>query len=102
MDNIRPYFFEQLIRLGRDYDGGYLVPVIAMERSSTLISFGYGNDASFERHFINFRKGNEVYLFDDSSNFKSLFLKMVNDCFRRILCNDLTIYPLASRRHMRV
>ncbi len=37
-----------LVRLGRNYDGGYAIPHLAMERADVLLGYGISNDISFE------------------------------------------------------
>lgn len=49
-----PYYCEDIIRLGKDNDGGYLVNKKDIEKTKTLISFGIGEDISFEKSFISF------------------------------------------------
>lgn len=58
------------IRLGRDKDGGYVVPKNIL--ASALLSYGIGNDISFEIDFIN-TFNNPVFGFD-----KQLILKSFN------------------------
>lgn len=41
----------EFIRLGRDNDGGYVVPVVAMESADVLMGYGIADDISFEREF---------------------------------------------------
>ncbi|MCR4555245.1 MAG: hypothetical protein K5766_00325 [Alphaproteobacteria bacterium] len=41
----------KFVRLGRDNDGGYVVPVAALELSDALMGYGIGDDISFERDF---------------------------------------------------
>lgn len=48
----RPFRCEDLIRLGRDNDGGYLVNREDVIKTSKLMSFGIGDDCSFEEDFI--------------------------------------------------
>lgn len=38
-------------RLGKDNDGGYVVPVEALEKSDILLGYGIGSDNSFEDEF---------------------------------------------------
>lgn len=45
-----------LIRIGREYDGGYLVSAADLERSDYLISVGMADDWSFEAEFLTKRK----------------------------------------------
>jgi hypothetical protein len=48
----QPYYCENLVRLGKDNDGGYLVNKSDIEKSKKLISFGIKDDWSFEEDFI--------------------------------------------------
>lgn len=41
----------ELIRLGKNNDGGYVVPVLALEKSDALMGYGIADDISFEREF---------------------------------------------------
>ena len=41
-----------LIRLGKDNDGGYLVEKESLAEAKSLISFGIAFDWSFEKHFL--------------------------------------------------
>lgn len=73
-----PKFFSfkssvDLIRLGRDYDGGYLVSQADVENSDLLIGLGICDDWSFEEDFLR-RKKVDVYAYDASINEK-YFLK---------------------------
>ena len=48
-----PYFFKpnyktDLLRLGKENDGGYCVPKESLKDTSILYSFGLGEDWSFE------------------------------------------------------
>ena len=52
----KPFICDGLVRLGKDYDGGYLVNAEDVHNSSRLISFGIDNDVSFENDFLNINK----------------------------------------------
>jgi hypothetical protein len=41
----------KMIRMGNKNDGGYVVPVIALEKSEVLIGYGIANDAGFEEAY---------------------------------------------------
>ena len=48
----QPFYCENLVRLGKDYDGGYLVNKLDVFKSTKLLTFGIGNDGSFETDFL--------------------------------------------------
>ena len=61
MKAILPKFFHyytgnDLIRIGRNHDGGYLIAKVDIEKSDLLISFGISDDWSFERDFVKNKK----------------------------------------------
>lgn len=75
-----PNFFSikqatDLVRIGRDYDGGYLVSKSDIEKSDLLIGLGISDDWSFEEHFV-LRNDVEVVAYDASVNFR-FWLKRV-------------------------
>ena len=45
-----------LIRIGRDYDGGYLVSKSDIEKTDVLIGLGINDDWSFEEDFLSQKK----------------------------------------------
>ena len=56
---LRPFKCDHLVRLGQDYDGGYIVNRMDIEKSDILISMGVKDDWSFE---IDFSKINDCEL----------------------------------------
>jgi hypothetical protein len=48
---LQPFMCKDLIRLGKDHDGGYLVNKLDILNSTRLFSFGIGDDISFEAAF---------------------------------------------------
>lgn len=63
----QPFACEDLIRLGKDNDGGYLVNKEDVMSSKRLLSFGIGQDTSFETDFIK-QNAVDVLTFDQSVN----------------------------------
>jgi hypothetical protein len=57
---------DELVRIGRDNDGGYVVSKIALEKSDVLFSGGYGNDFSFENAFVSRFPEKKAVIFDYS------------------------------------
>lgn len=48
LEMVTPHAVGKEIRLGRDCDGGYVVPETAMEKSKRLVSLGIKDDPSFD------------------------------------------------------
>lgn len=67
----------KLIRLGRDYDGGYLIGDNSLQNTKTLISFGINDDWSFEKDFIKKNSSLKTICFDDKPILKFLFKKLI-------------------------
>ena len=49
---LRPIKNENLVRLGRNADGGYVVDKNVVENTNHLVTFGLGPDWSFELDYI--------------------------------------------------
>lgn len=64
LDFLLPTERDDLIRIGGAYDGGYVVPRAAVERTNVLISLGINDDWSFDAHFAELRPGLEVHAYD--------------------------------------
>lgn len=47
----QPFICDDIIRLGKENDGGYLVNYIDVFKSKSLLGFGVGSDISFEKDF---------------------------------------------------
>ena len=68
---LKPIKIDDLIRLGRDNDGGYIIPKIILEKCDGLLSFGINKDWSFEKDFSNYDKILNVHCYDHTLNFLS-------------------------------
>ena len=62
----QPFECNSLIRLGQDYDGGYIVNRHDVEKSNILISLGIRDDWSFEKDFSRINDC-EIISFDKES-----------------------------------
>lgn len=61
----------ELIRLGQDNDGGYLVDKKSIEESKSLITLGLGFDWTFEKNYHDLQ-GRPVYCYDHSVNYSAI------------------------------
>ena len=59
--------FEKL-RLGKDYDGGYIIAKIPNINYSILLAGGIDDDISFEEDFLNMHLDSKCFVFDGTIN----------------------------------
>jgi len=71
----KPDGLYDLVRLGKNNDGGYLVCKNSIEVSDCLISFGISDDFSFEEDFKN-KKNIPIFAYDPTST-NIFFLKKI-------------------------
>jgi len=76
----KPNYLYDLIRLGKNNDGGYLVGKNSVLNSSTLISFGINDDCSFEKEFKNLNNL-DVFCFDYDVDARFWFKKAATVLF---------------------
>ena len=81
-----PNFFlvkhtNDLVRLGRDYDGGYLVSYSDIEQSNLLIGLGMNDDWSFEEDFLS-KKKVPTYIYDASVSENYFLKQLIKSVFR--------------------
>jgi len=73
---LQPYRSEGLIRIGSNFDGGYLVSLDDIKLSKNLISFGIALDWGFEKEFKKVNKKISLYSFDGSVGYKYFKYKL--------------------------
>ncbi len=78
---LKPVQCDDLVRLGRDYDGGYLVSKRDILNSEVLVGLGINDDWSFESGFSEINDC-DVYAYDGSVSGKLFFKKMLRSLFR--------------------
>lgn len=79
-----PSINNKLLRLGRNADGGYVVDQELLGRSNYLLSFGLGDDWSFELDFLKHNKDSIIHIYDHTVNIYQ-FLKPFLKNFRRFI-----------------
>jgi hypothetical protein len=79
--NFQPSAEVELIRIGRDWDGGYLVEPRSLYNADVLVGLGINDDWSFERDFLE-RKPVPLFAFDGSISYKVLVRRAVRTLFR--------------------
>jgi len=78
---LKPTTSTNLIRLGRKYDGGYLVQKDQIVDKKVLVSFGINDDWSFEKDFLDSNVNSKVYLFDKSVSFIQILKLSLKNIF---------------------
>ena len=67
----KPKYEYDLIRLGQDNDGGYLVEKKSIKNSNALISLGLGYDWSFEKDYSELTQ-KSIFCYDHSVNYSGI------------------------------
>jgi len=80
-ESFRPQATTDLIRLGRDWDGGYVIPKSVLKQTTHLIGMGLCDDWSFEVDFQN-RSGCMVTVFDHTVDGKFFIKRFAIDFVR--------------------
>jgi len=79
-----PKFKCELIRLGKENDGGYAIPKKSLKNSKAILGFGLGDDWSFEKEFKKF-SGAAIICFDGHVNLRFWFIRFCKDIINFIL-----------------
>ena len=82
---LQPYTHDDLVRVGSDNDGGYVISRYALDNSDALLSFGNGFNIDFEFHFLKMRKWSiHVHCYDGTTEVFSLaqFLKSIQSSIK--------------------
>lgn len=87
---LRPTSTLDNIRLGRDYDGGYIVPKSSVKESDLLLSFGINLDWSFEIDYAKVNTASQIVCYDSTTS----FLRAVFYSITRFL-----YYPVSRKSH---
>ncbi len=78
LERLRPHYLSDLIRVGAEGDGGYVVNERAIRLSRYLLSFGVEFDWSFELDFLKRNPDVAMFCFDPSVSKKAFRKRTVN------------------------
>ena len=95
---LRPIFLNDLVRIGRESDGGYLAVMEKIRSSDQVISFGVGMDLSFEANLLEINRNLNFQIFDHTVS-KPTKSKMIKVAIKGLLFRDLGL--LKSYRRFR-
>ena len=93
---LRPVSCQSLRRVGGPNDGGYVVPVHAIQSAAVLLSFGLANDWSFERGAASLNPDLRIESFDPSVG-RTHFLGMGLRSAISVPLRFLTLSPSGAR-----
>jgi hypothetical protein len=84
---LRPVFLTDLVRIGRESDGGYLAVMDKIRSSDHVISFGIGMDLSFEAHLLEVNRHLNFQIFDHTVS-KPTKKKMIKVAIKGLFFRD--------------
>ena len=93
---LTPVKISKLIRLGNNKDGGYVVSKLAVKKTDTLISLGLGDNFTFEKDFLYYKKKANIYVYDHTVNY-FFFYKKIFKTFKRIFYLKANIFDLINK-----
>jgi hypothetical protein len=81
---LKPFKTNELVRLGRNMVGGYVVDLGMIEKTNTLITFGFGPEWSFELDFLKMKNNCNVFIYDHNLS-STPYFKEIWKYLRRFL-----------------
>ncbi len=87
--DFQPVACEKLVRVGSANDGGYVVPLGAVEAADALLSFGLSHDWTFERDFKGRNPRAIVHCYDHTVDILSAFQYSIGQLARFLLRFDV-------------
>jgi len=93
---LMPIKNQNLKRLGRNLDGGYVVDINIIENCKTLITLGLGNDWSFEKDYLKINSDAKVHIYDHTVSTRP-YLKEILKHSRRLITFRSNIKALIDR-----
>lgn len=84
LNDIRPYLVNDKIRLGRPYDGGYVLSRVVLEKTRYVLSLGINDEWSFEKDFVRQFKIEKLVMIDDRSSYRDLMTELIKVSIVRV------------------
>lgn len=79
-EKLKPIQIDARIRLGRNWDGGYVMSQQLLDASDGLISLGINDEWSFEQHYLSKKPTSTAILYDDKSSSRSILKDFIKSC----------------------
>ncbi len=97
LEAFRPAAIPDLVRLGRDHDGGYVVAAPSIDHASLLLSFGVNDDVSFEQDACDRQPALKVVCYDPTVNLEIIRKRSAK--LRRVgILAALILRPATAKR----
>ena len=87
---LKPYHtkFSNLIRLGRKYDGGYVIDKRVITKTNIIISCGLEAEWSFEKEFQKYNRNCKIIAFDHTVDKNFWINRFVKDFISLLLLKN--------------
>jgi hypothetical protein len=95
LSDVHPVACASLARVGNTHDGGYVVPLEAVQASRALLSFGLSHDWTFERDFKSRNASATVHCYDHTVSLRTAFQYSVGQLLRCIALLRASAFPKA-------
>ena len=82
LNYLRPIKINNLFRVGNKTDGGYVVPSKPFQQIDGIISFGLGDNFSFEHHALLLNNKLNIIVYDHTVNIFYFFMKFLKSIKR--------------------
>jgi len=89
LDALWPVACNDLIRLGSRNDGGYVIPLRAVEAANALLSFGLSHDWNFEREFQKRNPEVVIHCYDHTVSLLSAAQYSIRQVVKAIVRRDI-------------
>ena len=93
---LRPIKTQELVRLGKNMVGGYVVDLSMIEKTNILIACGFGPEWSFESDFIKMKNNCNVFIYDHNLS-SAPYFKEIWKYLRRFLMLKVSFTALKLR-----
>jgi hypothetical protein len=93
---LNPFLVNDLVRYGKDGDGGYLVPDSIIKQIDAVLSFGLATDWSFEEQLSRLRENIPIHVYDHTVGSKTYY-RSAKNAFTKLLVGRTTFRDLQNR-----
>ncbi len=93
---LKPYHtnLSNLVRLGRKFDGGYVIDKRVIAKTKAIITCGLEAEWSFEKEFQKYNKQCKIIAFDHTVNKKFWITRFFKDFLNLLLLKKIKFYQI--------